>query len=401
MAKKKKLSEKTDKRYRAKVVVGHDAEGRPVTKYASARAKKDLEAAKDELRKAYVTGQEERRKDTLFGPYVAAWYKTHKQPNLSHSSRQSYATILNAHLLPYLADKQLRAVTASDLQALLNSKAGCCVATISYMHSILTNVFRMAYSEGLIDRDPTVNLKKPAATKQSKRALTDAETEAALKVGREHPQGLILPLLYYTGMRLGEAVGLQWRDVDFKRRTISVRRDIDLKARCIGDVKTKYSVRDIPMPDALADILTPVRGVGEAFVFPALDGSFWGNSALFRLWIDLMRAVYEADNSIEYKTIEVRGENGKKIEAKASILTAHYFRHNYASVLYNAGVDILSAQRFLGHSSPKTTLEIYSHLSDAKEDINADKARAALEKGCQNESSGKKKNKKVAKRLPE
>ena len=73
-----------------------------------------------------------------------------------------------------------------------------------------------------------------------------------------------------------------------------------------------------------------------------------------------MARMYEIDRNIETRP----GEN-------MSILTPHYFRHNYASVLYNAGIDVLSAQRFLGHANVKVTLEIYSHLSKAKEDENA------------------------------
>lgn len=104
-----------------------------------------------------------------------------------------------------------------------------------------------------------------------------------------------------------------------------------------------------------------------------------------------MQAMVEADQSIESKIVSVQtDENGNKAELRASVLTAHYFRHNYASVLYNADVDILNAQRFLGHADVKTTLAIYAYLSKGKEDINAEKARVAFSK-----------EKKVAEKLPE
>ena len=78
-------------------------------------------------------------------------------------------------------------------------------------------------------------------------------------------------------------------------------------------------------------------------------------------------------------------------EDGSSILTPHYFRHNYASILYNAGIDVLSAKKFLGHSNVKTTLEIYSHLSKEKEDANAAAVRGVFKKrlpeSCQSEST--------------
>lgn len=65
-----------------------------------------------------------------------------------------------------------------------------------------------------------------------------------------------------------------------------------------------------------------------------------------------------------------------------SVITPHYLRHNYASVLYNAGVDVLSAQRYLGHANAKITLEIYSHLSAQKEKYSAEQLQGAFEKSC-------------------
>ena len=372
------MAGKKSKRYRAKVTVGHDADGQPVTKYVSGRTKKELEANKAEALRYYVHGDAAIKKDVTFDAFAREWYETYKRPNLSRSSRQSYATVLNAHLFPKLAGRQLRAITALDLQKLLNESAGYCVATIGYIHSILVNVFQSAYARGLIDRDPTVGLKKPFAKKKSRRALTEAETAAVLQVARTHPQGLLLLILYYTGARLGEACGFQWHDVDFKRKTISVRRDVDFKGGEIGEVKTAYSIRDIPLADELLNVLLQIRGVGSAFIFPGRDGTFWKNTTIVRLWHSLMAEVYKVDPGIESRLY--KGE-------RESILTAHYFRHNYASVLYNADVDILSAQKFLGHASAKTTLEIYSHLSEGKEDANAGKARDAFAN-------------KVAKKLP-
>ncbi len=71
-----------------------------------------------------------------------------------------------------------------------------------------------------------------------------------------------------------------------------------------------------------------------------------------------------------------------------SILTPHYFRHNYCSVLYNAGVDVLTAQKYLGHSDIRTTLAIYAHLSEKKKDEGAELVKAAF-------------SKKVAEKLPD
>ncbi len=150
-----------------------------------------------------------------------------------------------------------------------------------------------------------------------------------------------------------------------------------------GPLKSEAAYRSIPIPDELCAPLNAIRGVGNVFVLQSPQTGGWlAQSTYKRRWERLMIAIYEADPEIERKVIRVRKE---RIDGKwkstliyGSALTAHYFRHNYASVLYNAGIDILSAQRFMGHADPTVTMAIYSHLAKDKEDENAEKARNAI-----------------------
>ena len=378
MAGKKKLSEKADKRYRAKVTVGHKPDGSPLCKYVSGSTRKELSAAVEELRRAYLYGVIEERKDTLFGQYAAQWYEVYKRPNISVSSRKTYANILNNVIFPVLAHRQIRAITAEDLQSILNANANRCASDLGYISSILKNIFTLACSQGIIDRDPAAAIKKPSAKKESRRALTEAETRAAIKVMDTHPQGFFLALLYYTGLRRGEAVGLQWQDIDLKHMTLHVRRDYDFKAKAMGDVKTPSSIRSIPIPEELVRRLIPRRGVGEALVFPDPKGKPWNNGSLYYLWQDLMAAMAQEEPSIETKEVVLRNHGIRSAPVPISILTPHYFRHNYASRLYAAGVDVLAAQRIMGHANSRTTIEIYTHLSELAMEDSATAIRKAF-----------------------
>lgn len=374
------MAKQKDGRYRAKVTIGHRPDGEPIYKYASGRTKKELEAAKEELLRIHVTGAVDSRRDIMFTDYVMEWYETYKKPHLSASSKQNYTTILNNHVLPAFAARQIRAITAPELQRFLNDLGGYGKTTINYAKTIIQSVFNLAYVSGIIDRDPARALKKPAADSKNRRALTDAETKAVLTVGNEHPEGLILLLLYYTGARRGEALGLQWRDIDFENRTISISRDVDFVANAIGGLKTAYSERIVPMPEALMAVLNPLRGIGETFVLQSpMTHGYLAQSTFVRRWRRLMQALYAVDNSIENKIIKEHTDKaGNTTQIRASILTPHYFRHNYASTLYNSGVDILAAQKYLGHADVKTTLSIYAHLAENREDENAQKVRDAF-----------------------
>lgn len=373
------MAKQKDGRYRAKITVGTDASGKSIVKYVSGRTKKELEAAKAAAREKYVTGANAVPEGILFDRYALSWYEVYKQPHIGVSAQMSYRTALYKHIFPALAGRRLTAITTEDLQRLLNTKADTCAAIIGNISTILRGVFQRAYSQGLIPRDITVGLTIPSKPKETRRALTDAETDAVLRLIDEDGT-LMLALLYYTGMRYGEACGLQWRHIDFKAGTIRVEQQAAGKTGEIDAPKTDKSVRTIPMPRELADKLRPVRGLPQSYVVPSPTGSYHRNATRYRLWDDLMARLY--DIAPEIDAIEKGGR-------MVSVITPHYLRHNYASVLYNAGVDVLSAQRYLGHANAKITLEIYSHLSAQKEKYSAEQLQGAFEKSCRKVASPK------------
>ena len=188
------MARQSDGRYRAKVTVGKDMNGGSVIKYVSGRTKKDLEAAKEAVKQEFITGRTA-QKDALFGPYAIQWYNVYKKPNIKESAQSGYKTALNKHILPVLGDKRLTAISTMDLQELLNSKGDTCVTIIENVHHVLESVFKRAYSEGIIQRDVTVGLVKPTKEKSSRRALTEAEEEAAKKLMQEE-NGLLVALLH-------------------------------------------------------------------------------------------------------------------------------------------------------------------------------------------------------------
>lgn len=382
---------KNKKRLRAQITVGHDADNKPIYKWASGYTKKELAENKEELRRIYINGAVAIRRDMLLGEFVTEWFNTYKLgaasksgKMISASTQANYRTAINIHIFPAFAQRQIRAITAADLQAFMNGMSEYGKTLINDAYSVLRNCFSMAYAQGIIDRDPAAALKKPqAAAAEERRALTDAETQAVLTLINTHPDGLFLALLYYTGMRRGEALGLQWRDVDFKKRTIHVERDVDPHTASIGDVKTPHSIRFVPIPNELNDILKRRQGIGNAYIIES-RGTFWHITTFMLHWKKIQIALHQLAPGIESRivdTIKPKNPEGEIIPVIGSILTPHYFRHNYASILYNNGVDVMSAQRFLGHSDPRTTMAIYTHLADKTVENDALKVQSAFSAG--------------------
>jgi len=218
----------------------------------------------------------------------------------------------------------------------------------------------------VIDRNAADGLRQPKADRTTRRALTAQETSAVLEVIDTSADGLLLAILYYAGLRRGEALGLRWSDIDFPARTLRVEQDIDCVTGKVGTVKTHTSVRTVPVPDELITLLNKSRQVGNGYLIRSpKTGGYWPKSTFVRHWRSIQAALLSAAPSIEN-------------DGTGSILTPHYFRHNYASVLYRSGVDVLSAQQYLGHADPATTMRIYTHLADETQLKDAEKVRKAF-----------------------
>ncbi len=214
-------------KYRGRVQIGVDKDGKPISKYVSASTRRELEQKKEYIRHHYVDGQPI-REDLPFYQYAEEWYKLKKEPFISDASRSAYRTMFNKHLLPAFGLRHLRAISASEIQAFINSFADSSKSQITLAVGTLKALFASAYAEGIIERDPSVSLIRPKAKKKAeRRALTDQETENVLETMKRHEHGLYLAVLYYLGLRRGEALGLQWGDFDFDEDLVHVQRDID------------------------------------------------------------------------------------------------------------------------------------------------------------------------------
>lgn len=363
------MKKQADGRYKSKIVVGYDADGKPIKKYVSGRTKKEFEQNKEELKKCFIGGGVEVRRDVLFETYARRWVSAYKNPE-SESAWRNIEIALN-RLLNAFGPRQIRSITSMDVQKFVKSLAGKGRTTITDATSLLSGIFAQACADGVIDRNPAARIVKPKTVTAKRRELTDTETAAVMKIAGRDKYGLMLYLLYYSGARIGEVLALEWgKDIDFSAGRLHVRNDVDFATGKIGKVKTPESLRDIPMFDPLRIELAKHRQL-SGYVVSANEGKNHLSPSGYRKIIKrIARELVELDGTIEQRP------DGADPDSMISVLTAHYFRHNFASLLYDAGVDVLSAQRWLGHSDPATTLRIYAHLKKQREDQSIERANA-------------------------
>lgn len=361
-----------DGRYRAKIVVAKGE--KPV--WISARTVRELETKKRSVRETRIDGAKPR--DVTFHALVIEWFEVVKKPRIkTRSTLANYQNAINLHLLPCFPEKQLvRAVRRADLQRCLDACAGRSATPCKLVHSIMTHVMKYALSERLIAVDPSAALTLPACRpSKPKDAFTPDQAEKLLAAAAASPDGLMIYLLYYTGIRRGEMLGLQWGDIDWEKHLIHIQRSVDFSAKKAGEsqpfspLKTAASDRYVPIPESLEGILLPLRGQPQALLIPLRDNEPLTASEYRLRWNRLMLAAGFAQLSSKYhEKAEKRRRSGDPPPAPQLAhdyevsITPHWFRHNYITACVAAGIPAEVTMRIVGHSSYQTTINIYTHL---------------------------------------
>ena len=349
--------------YRTKIKIGVDADGKDVLKYISAKTKRELEQRRQEVIDYYICGTG-LAADRLFGEYAVEWYRVRKAPTVSPASRESYRTALNKEILPIFGDRNLRAIRPIELQEFMYNFAGCSQTKITIIYATLRGIFSSACQDRILQISPAAYLKKPSAKSAAeKRALTEDERSALELTCKADPNGAYLAVMYYLGVRPGEARGLQWGDFDWSASVVHIQRDIDYKAGAsIGALKTVKSRRYIPIPDPLREILYPLRNSADAFLFCGeISSAPLAKTTAERIWVELMLAAGMvapvADGENNYRKCDIRSR-------VKPIITPHTLRHNYITLCWESGIDPYTTMKLVGHTSIKTTMDIYTHLSE-------------------------------------
>lgn len=155
-------------------------------------------------------------------------------------------------------------------------------------------------------------------------------------------------VLYYLGLRQGECCALTWKDIDFKKETLTINKTLTTKIKgekwTVSSPKTKNSNRTLPLTKKLLDDLKIMYNNAKQYTDFRYDWFVFGNSDPFK------------ETTIQKK------KNDYCKEAKVKQIRIHDFRHSCASLLINKGATISLVSKYLGHSKISTTLNTYTHL---------------------------------------
>ena len=258
----------------------------------------------------------------------------------------------------------------------VDSLKGYSSQTIKGHRQIIRAVFSEAVRYDWIAKNPVSQTKIGSAAGnaalrpvEEKEVYSISEAKEFIKIldGLDYDfinEKTVIKFMLLTGVRLGEMCGIRWDDIDFEKKIVHIRRN-RLYCSSIGVYekvpKTKTSIRDIPLPDILIEVL---RKYFEWFKIA--DDEFEDN----------LDRYYVAANP--YREPVAKASVGRwlrEIQAKYNIkhVSCHGLRHTYCSLLLSQSVPIQTVSKYMGHSESTITLKVYSHFMPDTQDrvINA------------------------------
>lgn len=295
--------------------------------------------------------QQKEEKGLLFLDVADLWYEKKSKDIQVTSLKRTYTPIFKK-ITAYFGDKFIRDIKPKDINSYLFSLSSYAQKTVSNHRSMLGQIFDYAVIMGEIEANPTTSVKAPKGLKKNKRDMITDKQIQIIESNVDYPVfGLFAYFLLYTGCRRGEALALKWSDIDFKNKLIHITKSAYYNSNQANfkQPKTESGHREIILMDKLAAHLTAEHSKDD-YLFSA-DG---GKSPLKQS---------QAEKGWK-KYIDSTGLQG---------VTPHMLRHTYASLLYEAGVDVKSAQDLLGHADISTTQNIYTHITKTKKEKTADK----------------------------
>lgn len=279
------------------------------------------------------------------------------------TTKAMYATVARKHVVGSkvggLALDKLRPMHVEAWIVGLRAK-GLSESTVRSAYTILRSVLDTAVRDGALARNPVAAVKRPKVTSKEAAFLTPAQVRTLLEATRKSRYAPVFEVLVNTGLRRGEALALQWSDVDFEKSILRVRGTL---ARVDGELtvtepKTAKSKRSVHVSPTTERVLRAVRATQREERIKA--GSQWVQTG----YVFTTETGQPCDPRNALRALKVACERVGLIG-----VGLHTLRHSAASVMLSSGVPLKVVSEILGHASIAITGDVYGHVSP---DVSAD-----------------------------
>ena len=357
MARKTKRS---DGRFEASVFLGYGEGGKILRKRFYGKSQKEADRKKQAFLDRKDQGLEQR--DTLHS-WIVKWVKTSSNSPAMRRSNEAYAKKLDAAL----GKESLQDIRMIDITAFAQSMSHYSYSTVKSVKRVTNKIFADAVRNRLTNYNPADGVRWDYATKGSHRALEGWERALILDHHLVHRAGVWALLMLFAGLRRGEALALQWEDIDMDNNVIHVTKAVHFEGNTavLSTTKTEAGIRDVPLLPQLKDALRAYKGRTGAVCLGATGTPVTTEAAFRRGWESYLNAMENILNDELPFQPGRRSDKDRKDRKKFEVRT-HDLRHTFCTMLYNAGVGLKEAQYIMGHADSAMTLEVYTHLDAEK-----------------------------------
>lgn len=353
--------------YRSNVYLGVDSiTGKKVKTTITGRTKKEVKTKAQQAQNNFKDNGStvfKRVKVTTYRELTDLWLENYQmtvKPQTLVSTRQ----FLKNHILPVFGDMQLDKIHIAHIQSWVN-KLAFKIVNYGVAASINKRILQYGVSMQLIPFNPAreVILPRPQKAganrikfidKEDLKTFLDYMERLAPTAYNYYYDSVLYKLLLATGCRYGEAVALEWSDIDFDNATINITKTYNRIVKQVGTPKSKAGIRIISIDNKTILMLKQYRNRQR--------------QAFMEIGSPAPALVFSTTVS-QYPNSDARTKSLRYRCKEAGIpqFTFHAFRHTHASLLLNAGISYKELQHRLGHATLAMTMDTYSHLSKEKE----------------------------------
>ena len=289
--------------------------------------------------------------------YLDKWLEEIAKPRLRESTYNQYVWIVKTYIKTKLGLMKLSDIQAYQIQKAYGEmqKKGLSPRTIRYTHNVLSSALKQAVKWRMIIQNPCELCELPRQEKKEMKCLSPIETRKFLEAAKESKWFVLFLLVIESGLRPEEYLGLQWKDVDFEQRCISIRRAVIEKEKggfYFTEPKTKKSRRKIPISNTVLSALKSHKR--KQLEYRMKLGAVYQNN-------DLVFAS-EVGTPLQRKNLTDRHFKPLIKKAKVTNIRLYDLRHTTATLLLSAGENPKVVSERLGHASIVLTLDTYSHV---------------------------------------
>ena len=363
--------------YRLTVAEGFDLNGKPMIHRKTVHGtKKDAEVELAKFVTEVQNGLVVDGKSLRFSEFTEIWKRDYGSKELAPSTYKRYCRMLETRILPYFGHFYINKIRPTDIMKFYDllekdtqlvrksgnngakTKKPLSGKTILEHHRLLRAMLHKAVYWQLIVANPAERVQAPKAKKPKRRSYDDEQTKILLEnlellsiEDTKYKVAIILTI--FTGVRLGELMGLEWQDVDFKNGIISINRS----SQYLSDMgvftktpKTGSSIREIAIPEFIVSLLEEYKLWYEE------QKSIYGE-----LWTNSDRLFVQADGKPMHPSSISKWFVRYVSTIGLPVINFHGLRHTNASLLVAQNVDIAVISARLGHAQISTTLDFYVH----------------------------------------